>query len=69
MLVEISASLQEKSCTKHDKMLEVYCFSAGQSICLLCVMVEHKGHDTVSDAAERKDKQRKMIYFCPELEL
>ena len=56
-LVEVSASLQEKICTKHDKLLEVYCRSDGECICLLCVMDEHKGHDTVSAAAERKEKQ------------
>ncbi|XP_062277615.1 E3 ubiquitin/ISG15 ligase TRIM25-like [Scomber scombrus] len=57
-LVEVSASLQEKICTKHDKLLEVYCRSDGECICLLCVMDEHKGHDTVSAAAERKEKQK-----------
>nr|XP_046250321.1 E3 ubiquitin/ISG15 ligase TRIM25-like isoform X2 [Scatophagus argus] len=56
-LVEVSASMQEKICPKHDKLLEVYCRSDGQCICLLCVMDEHKGHDTVSAAAERKEKQ------------
>lgn len=56
-LVEVSASMQEKICPKHDKLLEVYCRSDGQCICLLCVMDEHKGHDTVSAAAERKDRQ------------
>ncbi|XP_045898039.1 E3 ubiquitin/ISG15 ligase TRIM25-like [Micropterus dolomieu] len=57
-LVEVSASIQEKICSKHDKLLEVYCRSDGQCICLLCVMDEHKGHDTVSAAAERKVKQK-----------
>uniref|UniRef100_A0A3B4ZR96 FinTRIM family, member 67 n=1 Tax=Stegastes partitus TaxID=144197 RepID=A0A3B4ZR96_9TELE len=56
-LVEVSASIQEKICSKHDKLLEVYCRSDDQCICLLCVMDEHKGHDTVSAAAERKEKQ------------
>lgn len=56
-LVEVSASMQDKICPKHDKLLEVYCRSDGQCICLLCVMDEHKGHDTVSAAAERKEKQ------------
>ncbi|XP_010749661.3 tripartite motif-containing protein 16 [Larimichthys crocea] len=57
-LVEVSASMQEKICPKHDKLLEVYCRSDGQCICLLCVMDEHRGHDTVSAAAERKEKQK-----------
>uniref|UniRef100_A0A672YQH6 Uncharacterized protein n=1 Tax=Sphaeramia orbicularis TaxID=375764 RepID=A0A672YQH6_9TELE len=56
-LVEVSASIQEKICSRHDKLLEVYCRTDDQCICLLCVMDEHKGHDTVSAAAERKEKQ------------
>lgn len=65
-LVEVSASLQEKICSKHNKLLEVYCRSDGQCICLLCVMDEHKGHNTVSAAVERTDKQVKMICFLLE---
>ncbi|XP_008409825.1 tripartite motif-containing protein 16-like [Poecilia reticulata] len=57
-LVEVSGSIQEKICSKHDKLLEVYCRSDDECICLLCVMDEHKGHDTVSAAAARKEKQK-----------
>ncbi|XP_036007749.1 E3 ubiquitin/ISG15 ligase TRIM25 [Fundulus heteroclitus] len=57
-LVEVSASIHEKICSKHDKLLEVYCRSDDECICLLCVMDEHKGHDTVSAAAGRKEKQK-----------
>lgn len=56
-LVEVSTSIQEKICSKHDKLLEVYCRSDDQCICLLCVMDDHKGHDTVSAAAARGEKQ------------
>ncbi|KAF3689036.1 Tripartite motif-containing protein 16 Estrogen-responsive B box protein [Channa argus] len=60
-LVEVSASIEEKICSKHDKLLEVYCRSDDQCICLLCVMDEHKGHDTVSAAAARQEKQKQIV--------
>lgn len=59
-LVEVSASIEEKICSKHDKLLEVYCRTDDQCICLLCVMDDHKGHTTVSAAAERKERQKQV---------
>ncbi|KAI4872022.1 hypothetical protein NFI96_005374 [Prochilodus magdalenae] len=56
-LVEASMNLQEKICSLHDKLLEVFCRTDQQCICLLCVMNEHSGHKTVSAAAERSEKQ------------
>ncbi|KAJ8377031.1 hypothetical protein SKAU_G00076110 [Synaphobranchus kaupii] len=59
-LVKATGNLQEKICSHHDKVLEVYCRTDQQFICYQCVMHEHRGHDTVSAAAERTEKQKQL---------
>ncbi|CDQ78721.1 unnamed protein product [Oncorhynchus mykiss] len=59
-LIKASTQLQEKICSRHDKLLEVYCRTDQQFICYQCLLDEHKGHDTVSVAAERTEKQRQL---------
>ncbi|KAG5281396.1 hypothetical protein AALO_G00071650 [Alosa alosa] len=59
-VVEVTGQLQDKICTQHQRLLEVFCRTDQRCVCLLCLVDEHKGHDTVSPAAERTEKQKEM---------
>ncbi|KAF3698046.1 E3 ubiquitin/ISG15 ligase TRIM25 [Channa argus] len=59
-LVEATLRLQETKCTRHDEVMKIFCRTDQQCICYLCSMDEHKGHEILSAAAERTEKQKEL---------
>ncbi|KAG5280948.1 hypothetical protein AALO_G00065770 [Alosa alosa] len=56
-VVNATGQLQERICAQHEKPLEIFCRTDQTCVCFLCMVDEHKGHDTVSASAARKEKQ------------
>ncbi|KAA0710734.1 Tripartite motif-containing protein 47 [Triplophysa tibetana] len=57
-IVTVTRKLKEMICPQHQKLLEVFCRTDQQCICLMCLMDKRKNHDTVSAAAQRTDEEK-----------
>ncbi|XP_055034551.2 E3 ubiquitin/ISG15 ligase TRIM25 isoform X2 [Misgurnus anguillicaudatus] len=60
-VTEATGSLQEMICPQHHKLLEIFCRTDKQCICMMCTVYEHKDHDTVSAEARRKEIEKNLM--------
>uniref|UniRef100_A0A8C4SS26 Uncharacterized protein n=1 Tax=Erpetoichthys calabaricus TaxID=27687 RepID=A0A8C4SS26_ERPCA len=59
-LVDPDRNLKEKLCEKHQKSLEIFCKTDEMCICMMCVVTEHKNHESVELETERENKGKQL---------
>ncbi|XP_076118849.1 fibronectin-like [Alosa pseudoharengus] len=55
-LVEVTEDLEQRLCSRHNRELELYCRTDQTAICVLCMAVEHTGHD-ITELGENQQIQ------------
>ncbi|XP_063049310.1 tripartite motif-containing protein 16-like [Engraulis encrasicolus] len=56
-MVHATGQLQERICPRHNKVFEIFCRTDQSCICYLCMVDDHKGHDTIAATAEWSHKK------------
>uniref|UniRef100_A0A671U400 Uncharacterized protein n=1 Tax=Sparus aurata TaxID=8175 RepID=A0A671U400_SPAAU len=59
---------QEKMCTKHDKLLELFCKTDQMCVCMLCSISDHQRHSVVPLKEEYEGKKAELGKTYPEIQ-
>ncbi|XP_051285387.1 E3 ubiquitin-protein ligase TRIM39-like [Dicentrarchus labrax] len=59
-LIEPVASLENRICKRHQRLLELFCRSDQRCVCVMCTETDHRNHDTVPVERESQEKKAQM---------
>uniref|UniRef100_A0A3Q0S3V8 Uncharacterized protein n=1 Tax=Amphilophus citrinellus TaxID=61819 RepID=A0A3Q0S3V8_AMPCI len=59
-LIDPVKNLEGRICSKHDKLLELYCKTDQTCVCMLCAILDHKTHDVVPLKEECEEKKAEL---------
>uniref|UniRef100_A0A671VTI5 Uncharacterized protein n=1 Tax=Sparus aurata TaxID=8175 RepID=A0A671VTI5_SPAAU len=59
-LIDPVENLEGSMCTKHDKLLELFCKTDQMCVCMLCSISDHKTHDVVPLKEEYEGKKAEL---------
>ncbi|XP_030282891.1 E3 ubiquitin-protein ligase TRIM21-like [Sparus aurata] len=59
-LIDPVENLEGRMCTKHDKLLELFCKTDQMCVCMICTYSDHKTHDVVPLKEEYEGKKAKL---------
>ncbi|MBN3289207.1 TRI16 protein, partial [Polypterus senegalus] len=59
-LEEPTGNLEKQLCTKHQKVLEIFCRTDETCLCVMCAVTEHNGHDMMTPEQERFRKENQL---------
>ncbi|XP_027140603.1 zinc finger protein RFP isoform X3 [Larimichthys crocea] len=59
-LIDPVENLEGRMCTKHDKLLELFCKTDQMCVCMLCTVLDHKTHDVVPLKEEYEGKKTEL---------
>uniref|UniRef100_A0A3P9DT46 Uncharacterized protein n=1 Tax=Maylandia zebra TaxID=106582 RepID=A0A3P9DT46_9CICH len=59
-LIDVVENLEGRMCTKHDKLLELFCKTDQTCVCTLCSVLDHKNHEFVPLREEYEGKKAEL---------
>ncbi|XP_030282097.1 E3 ubiquitin-protein ligase TRIM21-like [Sparus aurata] len=59
-LIDPVENLEDRMCTKHDKLLELFCKTNQMCVCMICSILDHKTHDVVPLKKEYEEKKAEL---------